>query len=266
MDGSRVIAALALTLIAGLSTGIGGILSMFQKRTNSKFLCVGLGFSAGVMIYLSFVEILPESVEYLQRYYSPNKASLIQIGGFFLGVLVIALIDRLIPSQDNPHHIPDLLDLSKESSAPLLRTGILSAIAITIHNIPEGLATFTSYMVDPQVGISIAFAVAIHNIPEGIAVAVPLYFATGKRKKSLLIATLSGLTEVFGALLGLLLFSLFNTDIMLALVFASTAGVMIYISFDELLPTAQKYGEHHLSLYGMLAGMGVMALSLLLMG
>jgi len=147
----------------------------------------------------------------------------------------------------------------------LLRMGVLSALAIAIHNLPEGLATFTSYMADPQIGISIAVAIAIHNIPEGIAVAVPIYFATGDRAKSLIIALLSGLSEMLGALLGLVLFSVSNTDLMLGFVLASTAGVMIYISFDELLPTAERYGEHHLAIYGVLGGMAVMAASLLLL-
>lgn len=268
MNPSTVATALALTLFAGLSTGIGGLLSMFQKRNSSRFLCSSLGFSAGVMVYLSFMEILPEALHYLEQFLSPARAGLINVVVFFLGILVIGLIDRFVPSRDNPHEIPDvvnLVNMQQVSDSHLMRTGLLSALAIAIHNIPEGLATFTSYMADPQIGISIAIAVAIHNIPEGIAVAVPIYFATGNRAKSLTIALLSGLSEMFGAMLGLLLFSFSNTDLMLGLVLASTAGVMIYISFDELLPTAERYGEHHLAIYGVLGGMAVMAVSLLML-
>ena len=270
MNPSTVLTAMILTLIAGLSTGIGGLLSMFQKRSSSHFLCASLGFSAGVMIYLSFMEILPESIHFLAQYYQESRASLFAILAFFGGILLIGLIDRLVPYQDNPHEIPDVMKLVDTSGTwtdhRLMRTGILSALAIAIHNLPEGLATFTAYMADPQIGISIAIAVAIHNIPEGIAVAVPIYFATGSRAKSLIIALLSGLSEMLGAFLGLALFSVSNTDLMLGYVLAMTAGIMIYISFDELLPTAERYGEHHLAIYGVIGGMAVMAGSLLLIG
>jgi ZIP family zinc transporter len=268
MNPATVATALALTLFAGLSTGIGGLLSMFQKRNNSRFLCASLGFSAGVMVYLSFMEILPEALHYLRQHFPQTQADILNVVIFFIGILVIALIDRFVPSQDNPHEIPDvvgLVNMPAGAETHLMRTGILSALAISIHNLPEGLATFTSYMADPQIGISIAIAVAIHNIPEGIAVAVPIYFATGNRAKSLVIALLSGLSEMLGALLGVVLFSFSNTDLMLGIVLASTAGIMIYISFDELLPTAERYGKHHLAIYGVLGGMAVMAGSLLLL-
>lgn len=268
MNPTTVATALALTLFAGLSTGIGGLLSMFQKRSSSHFLCASLGFSAGVMVYLSFMEILPEALHYLQMFFPAKRAAIMNVVVFFIGILVIGLIDRFVPAQDNPHEIPDvvrLVNMPHETDVHLMRTGVLSAMAIAIHNLPEGLATFTSYMADPQIGISIAIAIAIHNIPEGIAVAVPIYFATGNRRKSLVVALLSGLSEMLGAVLGLLLFSFSNTDLMLGLVLASTAGIMIYISFDELLPTAERYGEHHLAIYGVLGGMAVMAVSLLLL-
>lgn len=268
MNPATVATALSLTLFAGLSTGIGGLLSMFQKRNSSHFLCASLGFSAGVMVYLSFMEILPEALHYMQMFFPANRAAIMNVVVFFIGILVIGLIDRFVPAQDNPHEIPDvvrLVNMPHETDVHLMRTGVLSALAIAIHNLPEGLATFTSYMADPQIGISIAIAVAIHNIPEGIAVAVPIYFATGNRSKSLVVALLSGLSEMLGAVLGLLLFSFSNTDLMLGLVLASTAGIMIYISFDELLPTAERYGEHHLAIYGVLGGMAVMAVSLLLL-
>lgn len=269
MDTVVVISSLAVTLIAGLSTGIGGVMSMFQKRSSSRFLAVSLGFSAGVMVYLSFMEILPEGLHYLLQTFEPKTASIVNIASFFLGIVVIALIDRFVPSADNPHEIPDVQNLMTvhhdEHHAGLLRTGFLTAVAIAVHNIPEGLATFTSFMADARLGLSIAVAIAIHNIPEGIAVAVPIYFATGKRRRALAVSLLSGLSEMIGALLGLALFSFFPTSLMLGLVMASTAGIMIYISFDELLPTAERYGEHHLAIYGVLSGMAVMAVSLQLL-
>ncbi|NLA93203.1 MAG: hypothetical protein GX842_07235 [Spirochaetales bacterium] len=149
MTFAKVMPAFVVTLVAGLSTGIGGLLSMFQKRSSSKFLCLSLGFSAGVMIYLSFMEILPEGLFYLQKYYGGRQAQLYNILAFFGGIGVIAIIDRLVPSADNPHEIPNVLELQKglttQQNSHLMRTGILSALAITIHNIPEGLVTFTSY-------------------------------------------------------------------------------------------------------------------------
>ena len=201
---------------------------------------------------------------------SDQLSQVVAVISFFGGVLIIGLIDHFVPSRDNPHEIPNVIKMidhtyDNEVDHHLMRTGMFSAIAFAIHNIPEGLATFSSFMANPHIGVSIAIAIAIHNIPEGIAVAVPIYFATGKRKKSLLIATLSGLSEMLGALLGLALFSVTNTNLMVGIVLAATAGIMVYISFDELLPTAERYGEHHLAIYGVIGGMFVMAVSLLLL-
>jgi ZIP family zinc transporter len=142
--------------------------------------------------------------------------------------------------------------------------GILSALAIAIHNFPEGLATFIGGLQDPALGMSIAAAVAIHNIPEGIAVSVPLYYATGSRKKAFGLSFLSGLSEPVGAIIGFFLLLPFFNDFIFGLLFAVVAGIMVFISLDELLPTAEKYGEHHLAMYGVVAGMAVMATSLVL--
>ena len=182
---------------------------------------------------------------------------------FFTGVAVIALIDRLIPSYENPHEIQNL----EGGSGPdrrLMRMGLFSALAIGIHNFPEGLATFMGALTDPTLGISIAVAIAIHNIPEGIAVSAPLYYATRSRRKAFWWSFASGLSEPIGALIGFfLLRSIFN-EATFGLIFASVAGIMVYISLDELLPTAEEYGEHHIAIGGLVAGMAVMAVSLLL--
>ncbi|MBN2860354.1 MAG: zinc transporter ZupT [Sphaerochaetaceae bacterium] len=271
MNTAAIFTAMLLTLVAGLSTGIGGLLSMFHRQSSSRFLSLSLGFSAGVMVYLSFLEILPESIHFLSGGMSETASEVQGVIVFFVGVAIVALIDRFVPSRDNPHEIPNVINMVEHGGKDididhhLLRTGIFSAIAITIHNIPEGLATFTSYLAEPQIGISIAIAIAIHNIPEGIAVAVPIYFATGRRGKALLIALLAGLSEMAGAVIGLILIRFSGTDLMVGYVLAATAGIMVYISFDELLPTAERYGEHHLAIYGVLAGMAVMAFSLILL-
>lgn len=256
--------AFGLTMFAGLSTGIGSALAFYTKRTSKNFLSVALGFSAGVMLYVSFVEIFPKARVLLEAYYGPTKGYWITTIAFFGGIAVIALIDMLIPDANNPHEIKDVGDEKENEDKALLRMGLFSALAIAIHNFPEGFATFASAIQDPAVGISIAIAIAIHNIPEGISVSIPIYYATGSKKKAFIYSFLSGLSEPIGAIVGyFLLRSIFN-DAMFGITFAGVAGIMVYISLDELLPAAEKYGKHHLSLIGLLAGMVVMALSLLL--
>ena len=267
MDFSTVLFAFALTLFAGLSTSIGGALSILTKKTNTKFLSIALGFSAGVMIYVSFVEIFPKSKGILSAELGAVNGAWATVGGFFLGIFIIGLIDKFVPSTANPHEIHTVEEMdgkSEDHKANLMRMGMFTALAVAIHNFPEGLATFTAALSDKSLGIPIAIAIAIHNIPEGIAVAVPVYYATGSRMKAFKLSFLSGLAEPVGALVGyVLLYSFFN-DIVLGLIFASVAGIMVYISLDELLPSAREYGEHHLSIYGLVAGMVVMAVSLLL--
>jgi len=267
MENSSIIFAFALTLFAGLSTGIGSALSLLTKRTSTKFLSVALGFSAGVMIYVSFVEILVKAREALVSSLGLKLGSWATVGGFFFGILVIALIDKLIPAVENPHEVHTVEEMDGESEAHkahLMRMGLFTALAIGIHNFPEGLATFTAALSDPSLGIPIAVAIAIHNIPEGIAVAVPIFYATGSRMKAFKLSFLSGLSEPLGALIGYVLLYRFFNDTMFGFIFASVAGIMVYISLDELLPSAREYGEHHLSIYGLIAGMAVMALSLLM--
>lgn len=267
MEFSNILFAFLLTLFAGLSTGIGSALSLLTKKTSTKFLSIALGFSAGVMLYVSFVEIFVKAKDSLTSALGEKAGAWATVGGFFFGILVIAVIDKLIPSSENPHEVHTVEEMdgnSEEHKSNLMRMGLFTALAIAIHNFPEGLATFTAAISDPSLGIPIAVAIAIHNIPEGIAVSVPIFYATGSRKKAFKLSFLSGLSEPVGALIGYLLLSSFFNDAMFGFIFASVAGIMVYISLDELLPSAREYGEHHLSIYGMIAGMAVMALSLLI--
>ncbi|MEG0152202.1 MAG: zinc transporter ZupT [Cellulosilyticaceae bacterium] len=260
--------ALLITLLAGLSTGIGGLIAIFSKKDNKNFLSISLGFSAGVMIYVSFIEIFQKAKVSLIAALGETKGHWITVLAFFAGMLLIALIDKAIPSQDNPHEICALDDLECQKeleNKTLKRTGILTALAIGIHNFPEGLATFISAMQDSSVAIPIAIAIALHNIPEGIAVAVPMYHSTGSKKKAFLYSLASGVSEPIGAIVGFLLLRNFFNDLTFGIIFASVAGIMVFISLDELLPAAREYGEHHLSIYGLISGMMVMALSLLLL-
>lgn len=267
MEFSSVIFAFALTLFAGLSTGIGSALSLLSKKTNTKFLSVALGFSAGVMIYVSFVEIFMKAKDSLIAELGVKNGTWATVGGFFFGILLIAIIDKLIPSEENPHEVHTVEEMDGKSEAhkkSLMRMGLFTALAIGIHNFPEGLATFTAALSDPSLGIPIAVAIAIHNIPEGIAVAVPIFYATGSRKKAFKLSLMSGLSEPIGALVGYVILYRFFNDTIFGLIFACVAGIMVYISLDELLPSAREYGEHHLAIYGLIAGMAVMAVSLLL--
>lgn len=267
MDGN-VLLAFGLTLFAGLATGIGSLLAFFTKRTNTKFLSIALGFSAGVMIYVSLVEIFVKAKAELVAELGVTPGYWATIAGFFGGMLLIALIDHYIPAVGNPHEVKSVEDVkegpSNEEQAKLRKLGMFTALAIAIHNFPEGIATFTSALQDPTLGIAIAIAVAIHNIPEGIAVAIPIFFATGNRKQAFKLSLLSGLAEPIGAIVAFLILMPFLNGIMFGVIFAAVAGIMVFISLDELLPAAQEYDEAHLSIYGLMAGMAVMAISLVL--
>ena len=269
MISETVLFAFGLTLFAGLSTGIGSVLAFFTKTTNTKFLSLALGFSAGVMIYVSMIEIFFKAKDALVAEMGEKMGSWITVASFFGGILFIALIDKLIPSAENPHEIHRVEEMDEaekkiHKNKKLMKMGMFTALAIAIHNFPEGLATFTAALTDPSLGIAIAVAIAIHNIPEGIAVSVPIYYATGNKKKAFWNSFLSGLAEPVGALIGYLILMPFMTDTVFGILFAGVAGIMVFISIDELLPAAREYGEHHLSIYGLVLGMFVMAVSLLM--
>ncbi|MFV0379780.1 MAG: zinc transporter ZupT [Anaerorhabdus sp.] len=260
---NNIIFAFTLTLVAGLCTGIGSLLAFTAKKDNKKFLSLTLGFSAGVMIYVSMIEIFFKAEVALVKELGLVKGKWVTVIAFFGGMLLIALIDKLVPHDSNPHEVQHMSEEDK-SKSDLKRMGVFTALAIGIHNFPEGLATFISALQDPNIAIPIFVAIALHNIPEGIAVSVPIYHATGSRKKAFLYSFLSGLSEPIGALIGYLILMPFLNDAIFGIVFAGVAGIMVFISLDELLPTARNYGNHHLSIYGLISGMAVMAVSLLL--
>jgi len=256
---NNIFFALALTFFAGLSTIIGGMLAFFIKKEDVRILALGLGFSAGIMIFVSLVEILQKANLSLSSFLGEGLGEWATLGAFLLGLLVAAGVDALLPECINQ----DCMTIGSE--ARLKRMGTFVALAIAIHNFPEGLATFMAGMTDVTLGLSIAVAIAIHNIPEGIAVALPIYNATNSRIKALQASALSGLAEPLGAIIGFfLLRSLFN-DLTFGILFAMVAGIMIYISFDELLPTAKEYGNGHIEIVGVTGGMLVMWVSLILL-
>ncbi len=259
----NLLLAFTLTMIAGLCTGIGGFIALFAKSTNKTFLSVSLGFSAGVMIYVSMIEIFPKAQEYLIIELGEKSGATWTVVAFFIGILFIALIDRLIPSEENPHEIKTENEY-QTNQKKLMRMGLFTALAIGIHNFPEGLVTFISALTEPSVAIPIVVAVAMHNIPEGIAVAVPIYHSTKSKKKALLYSFVSGLAEPIGALIGYLILLPLLDNFLFGIIFGAVAGIMVYISLDQLLPSAREYGKHHHSMVGLIMGMGLMAVSLLL--
>lgn len=262
MENPNILLAFILTAAAGLSTGIGGLIALLAKHTNTKFLCAALGFSAGVMIYVSFMEMMPQASLELTSVFGEKEGTLYMILAFFGGIALISFIDFLIPESVNPHEIQGVEDMNKKT--PLKRTGMMVALSIAIHNFPEGIATFTSALGALDVAIPITVAIAIHNIPEGIAVAVPIYHSTGSRKKAFWFSFLSGLAEPFGALIAYLFLMQFWSPMLSGIILAAVSGIMVFISLDELLPSAEKYGKHHISIMGLIAGMLLMAISLYL--
>ncbi len=264
---NQVILAFGLTVFAGLSTGIGSALSFFMQDLNKRFLSGSLGFSAGVMVYVSLIEIFPKANDSISSVLGNKAGAWATVGSFFLGILVIGIIDRLIPECDNPHEIHHVKEIQGKEKPKCIRslhrTGVFVALAIAIHNFPEGLATFMSAIGDVKLGIMIAVAIAVHNIPEGVSVAVPIYYATGNKKKAFVYSLVSGLAEPVGALVGYILLRPFFNEIVFGVIFASVAGIMVFISIDELIPSAEEYGEHHYCIYGFISGMAVMAISLL---
>ena len=257
----NLLEAFLLTLLAGLSTGNGGAIVFFSKSIDRRILSVSLGLSAGVMIYVSLVELLPEARDLLSVAHGPKMGMLNAVLAFFAGIVLIAVIDKLVPCEDNPHELSCPVR-PEHDTRRLKRTGVMTALALAIHNFPEGMAAFVSATQSMRLAIPIIAAIAIHNIPEGIAVSMPIYHATGSRKIAMRYALLSGLAEPLGALAAYLILLPFMNDVLQGFLFGGVAGVMIFISLDELLPSAQLYGEHHLSMYGLVFGMAVMAFSL----
>ena len=272
--------ALTLTFLAGLTTGIGGLIGLSSRRFSAEFITIALGFSAGAMVYVSLVEILPKARLALQPLLGAQLGYGCTVLAFFAGILLMALVDGLLPTHPAIESIQDLAaspaqaadklayrrpDQQSPQRSKLLRMGVFSAVALFIHNFPEGLATFLGALENPKVGVSIAVAIAIHNIPEGLAVSAPVFFATRSRSKAFWAAFLSGMAEPLGGLMGFFLFRSFPNPLIFGLVFAAVAGVMVYVSLDELLPAATGYGNHRLAIASLIAGMFVMAASLVLL-
>ncbi len=258
MDNT-VLFAFFITLLAGAATGLGSIMALFTKQTNTKFLAGSLGFSAGVMIYVSMIEIFSKAKTFLSASLGDNMGYMITTASFFAGVIFIGITDYLVPSAEG-----DIGCRPENGGSSLKRMGVMTALAIGIHNFPEGMVTFTSALRDPHLGIAIAVAIAIHNIPEGIATSVPIYYSTGSKKKAFAVSFFSGITEPLGALIGYSLLYRYFDDTLFGILFGTIAGIMVFISIEELLPMAREYEKSKITVIGFISGMLVMAISLLM--
>jgi len=250
----NLLVAFALSAIAGLSTTIGSVIGIFVRKPGPRFLTFTLGFSAGVMILVSFVELLQAGIEEIGFFWG--------LVAFFGGMGLMFLIDVLIPhSYKAEEHQPG----KKKGESKLGRTGLMVALGIGIHNLPEGLAAFAGALENINLGIAIAVAIAIHNIPEGLAVSAPIYAATGSRKKAFWYSFLSGVAEPVGAGIAALFLMPFLSPALIGTVLAAVGGIMVFISIDELVPASKEYGFDHLAIIGIIVGMIVMAASLWLL-
>lgn len=258
--GGGVLPALLLSTIAGLSTAVGSLIAMFSRRDDTRFLSLSLGFSAGVMVTVSFAELMPEAQKYLCKGLGPH-GSITAILCLALGVAVAALIDFAIPDKQA---VPAAGGGSAQAS--LMHMGIVTAVAITVHNFPEGIATFMAGYADIRIGLPVAFSIAMHNIPEGIAVSVPVYYGTGSRSKAFFTSALSGLSEPLGAVLAYLCLAPFMSGATLGGVFAIVAGIMIYIAFGELIPASERYSRPRAAVAGVISGSIVMLLAMMVFG
>ncbi|HQJ14922.1 MAG TPA: zinc transporter ZupT [Candidatus Omnitrophota bacterium] len=241
---------LLLSVVAGLFTVLGSCITFFIKDFKRSYLQFFLGLSGGVMLYVSFEELLPGAI----RDIGPFQANL----AFFGGILGVMLIDFLIPHEYIAEHIH-----KDAHDKKLMSAGVFTAIGIAIHNFPEGVAVFMSALVDAKLGVVLAIAIALHNIPEGIAVAMPIFYATKSKRKAFWYSFLSGFAEPAGAVLAILVLMPFLSAAVLSIALAVVAGVMVFISFDELLPLSCQSDGYHIAIFGVILGMAVMAVSLL---
>lgn len=263
--------AFSLTLLSAFFMLIGAFIGVATKRDNSKTLCLALGFSGGIMLYLAFTEILPKANENIQSVFPGTKGYLITILSFFSGMVFLSLFNTFL------NHRHESLEENRDSEKTnffsqgnsmdcLYKMGVFSAISIGIHNFPEGITTFISALKDPILGITVAIAIGIHNLSVGMAIAIPIYFSSGNRKAAIAYTFLSSLTSPIGALMAYLFFLKFLNELIFGILFGVVSGIMVFICLDEILPTAEKFGKHHLVISGIISGMLVISLSIIFVG
>jgi ZIP family zinc transporter len=260
--------ALLMSSLAGLATSIGGFIGVFGKKNNEKFLSAALGFSAGVMLLISFGELLPDAKSSLLPALGATAGGLAAAGALAGGAAAAMLISFAVPDEapGSAGKPPCKADSGAPVRDKLVRVGLVTALAVTVHNLPEGIATFMAGYADIRLGLPVAISIALHNIPEGIAVAVPVYYGSGSRAKGVAWSALSGLSEPLGALLAFMLLAPFMSAVTLGIIFAAVAGIMIFISFDGLIPSSQLYGHTGCAIGGAAAGIVFMKLAMTIFG
>jgi ZIP family zinc transporter len=257
----NVLVAFGACALAALATVLGAIVLFRVKEPNPRLLAFGLAFAGGAMVYISLVEILVKSQNAFGEIYPDKTGYALATAAFFCGVLLVVALDRFLP---NPHGGLQEHEFHHDTKKHVARVGLMAAIAITAHNFPEGMATFFATLDDPTIGAPLAMAIAIHNIPEGVSIAIPVYFATGSKWKAIGACSLSALAEPIGAALGYAVLAPFLTQAVYGWLFGIIAGVMVFLALDELLPSAKRYAKGHETVYGMIFGMGALAISLVL--
>lgn len=230
--------AFLLTTLAGLSTLIGAFVIFISKKKKDSIIIGSLGFASGVMIMVSFSDLIPNSYTLFSNTYSVIVSILLLLIAMNIGVILSKSINKLIPSNNNE----------------LYRVGILSMLAIMLHNIPEGIATYITNCSNITLGLSLTIAIAAHNIPEGISISVPIFYATGSKLKAFLYTFISGISELIGAIIAALFLAPFVTDTLMAFLYAIIAGIMIYLSITELLKTSLDYNKKNLTWFYFMIG------------
>lgn len=233
-----------LTILAGLSTMIGTIVIFFKNKDYNKIILSSLSFAAGVMITVSIIDLIPESISLFRDNLTSISTIMLCLFGLILGIIISMLID---------YYLPNNLTINNKDT-PLFKVGIISMLAIIMHNIPEGIATFVASNNNLILGVSLTIAIAMHNIPEGISISVPIYYSTGSKKKAIIFTLISALSEPFGALIAFLFFKNIMSDIILGILFSTIAGIMLQIGLCELIPTAKKYGNKKLLIISFIIG------------
>lgn len=257
---SNVTIAFGACILAALATILGTAVLFKVRKPNPRLLAFGLAFAGGAMVYVSLVEIFVKSQKAFGAMLPDKEAYALATVAFFCGILLVVLLDRLVPNPHEGLHEGD----HDHDHKHVARVGLMAALAITAHNFPEGMATFFATLDDPYVGAPLAAAIAIHNIPEGISIAIPVYHATGSKRKAFIACCVSAVAEPVGAGLGYFILQPFLSQIIYGWVFGIIAGIMVFLALDELLPAAKRYAKGHETVYGMIGGMAALALSLVL--
>lgn len=237
---------LIISIISGLATTLGGLLSVLLKKINDKSISLFLGLAAGISLTIVILDLLPSALAYGNIYITGT--------GFLAGIILMFILDKKFPHV----HTHKKNDSHSCDTHCLQRVGHFYTLGIILHNLPEGLAIGAGFEITPRLGLLLAFTIALHNIPEGMTLAVSLRAGGESKLKTTLVTSMVGLFIPLGTLLGSYIFAV--TKIYLSLFLALGAGTLMFIIVKELLPEATK---HHFKLAGTGVTIGIIAFSLI---